>query len=45
MTLTYPRNDFLDPFLVALHLQERLDLLQSQVLSITQRDHFVKRTQ
>lgn len=39
---TYPRNDLLDALLVALHLQERLDLADGEVLPITKRHHLVK---
>lgn len=39
---TYPRNDLLNALLVALHLQERLDLADGEVLPITKRHHLVK---
>ncbi len=42
---THPSNDLLNPFLVAFHLQERLDLADGQVLPIAEGDQFIERAE
>lgn len=40
--MTYPGNNLLDPLLVTLHLQERLDLADGQVLPVAKSNQFVE---
>lgn len=42
---THPRDNLLDAFLVTLHLQERLDLADRQVLPVTKSDQLIEGTQ
>jgi hypothetical protein len=42
---THPRDDLLDALLVTLHLDERLDLAEGQVLAVSERDQLVESAQ
>lgn len=43
--VTYPSDDLLDALLVTLHLQERLDLADGQVLPVSESDQLIEGAQ
>ena len=45
MPRTYPGDDFLNPLLVRLHLEEGLDLADGQVLPVAQGDQLIERAE